>query len=331
MALMTTTQTSFDQTQASHDKDGSLRQAIPYARGGWCGGCDPEEACREACRRLEDGEIIFFEQIPFAFPADDQDFLRKVRQTDARYHKNIAYRPLRDRVTGIAKAHRDSERIQTIMRSFSENAIAFTRDVLRPYANHLVVDYVSFRPLQELGRDVRQSARNDLLHVDNFPTRPTNGKRILRVFVNINPDEHRHWITGGPFHLIVPEWRHSLGVDELIAQATSRVHSIKYAFAKTVSSLGIKMVARPPYDEVMLRLHHAMKSSDDLQKQCGRDEWSIPPGSCWMVFTDSVPHAVRSGQYALEQTFMVKPEGMLDRSKAPAAVLEEIAGRKLTV
>lgn len=308
-----------------------LREAVPYRPGGFPEGSGADALAREACRRLEDGEILFFEKIPFELSEEDQEFLRNVRQADARYHKNIAYRPKSDRITGIDKEHQDSERLHAILRSFSRNAIDFTRDLLRPYADHLVVDYASFRPLQELGRQVRQSARNDLLHVDNFPTRPTNGKRILRVFVNINPDEHRHWITGGPFHQIVPELKESLGVDDLVAQATSPVHSIKYGLAKAVSSLGIKTVTRPPYDEVMLRMHHAMKSSDALQQRCARDEWSIPPGSCWMVFTDSVPHAVRSGQYALEQTFMVRREGMLDPSKAPASVLEKLANRKLTV
>src|SRR5437764_4867581 len=44
-------------------------------------------------------------------------------------------------------------------------------------------------------RQLAQKSRNDLIHVDAFPTRPTNGNRILRVFSNISPDIPRVWVT----------------------------------------------------------------------------------------------------------------------------------------
>ena len=45
---------------------------------------------------------------------------------------------------------------------------------------------MSYRPVEEATRKLRLKARNDLLHVDAFPTRPTNGWRILRCFVLID-------------------------------------------------------------------------------------------------------------------------------------------------
>jgi len=306
-----------------------LEQKVSYKLGGWPDAARAEADAREACRMLEGGGILYFDSTPFDFPEEDRKFLLNVRQSSAKFHKNIAYRPSTDRVTGVDPELKDREKLHGILRNFSRNSIAFMQDFLRPYKDHWVIDYASFRPLQEMGREVRQSARNDLLHVDNFPTRPTNGKRILRVFVNINPEEKRNWITGGPFHEIVPQYKDDLGVDELVAKATSAGHSIKYGVAKAISSLGIKATARPSYDEIMINMYHHMKASEKLQTGCARDEWHFPPGSCWMVYTDSVPHAVRSGQYMLEQTFMVGLEGMVEPDWAPVNVLEKLAGRRL--
>jgi hypothetical protein len=51
----------------------------------------------------------------------------------------------------------------------------------------------------------------------------------------------------------------------------------------------------------------------------------------WIVFTDSVAHAVMSGQYAIEQTFLVPPESLVAPQHAPYRILENIAGRPLTL
>jgi hypothetical protein len=49
-----------------------------------------------------------------------------------------------------------------------------------------------------------------------------------------------------------------------------------------------------------------------------------------MVFTDGVAHAALSGQYALEQTYIVPIDAMLLPEKSPLRVLESIAGHPLT-
>jgi 3-deoxy-D-manno-octulosonic acid hydroxylase-like protein len=49
-----------------------------------------------------------------------------------------------------------------------------------------------------------------------------------------------------------------------------------------------------------------------------------------MVFTDMVAHSVLSGQYALEQTFLVSRESLTRPERAPITVLERLAGRALT-
>ena len=64
---------------------------------------------------------------------------------------------------------------------------------------HWSLDYASYRPEEEQSRDLSLHKRNDLLHVDAFPSRPTRGGRILRCFTNINPTRTRNWLTTDRF------------------------------------------------------------------------------------------------------------------------------------
>jgi hypothetical protein len=47
------------------------------------------------------------------------------------------------------------------------------------------------------------------------------------------------------------------------------------------------------------------------------------------VFTDGVPHAALSGQFALEQTFIIPPDALVTPDAAPIRVLEKLCARAL--
>src|ERR1035438_9446093 len=94
------------------------------------------------------------------------------------------------RVTGLdASEQAEAEQLRRILRNYSQQASDFVNRVLAPYAHQWKLDYASFRPIEEKGRPARVHAPNDLLHFDSFPTRPTNGARILRVFTNLRSEE----------------------------------------------------------------------------------------------------------------------------------------------
>src|SRR5438270_9827165 len=97
--------------------------------------------------------------------------------------------------------------------------------VLAPYASHWSLDFASFRPLEEQGRDLPLHKRNDLLHVDAFPSRPTRGGRILRVFTNLNPHEPRVWETVGPFDWLANNYARAAGLEQ-IAQSSSGIRGL---------------------------------------------------------------------------------------------------------
>ncbi len=284
---------------------------------------DVQESGGCPCQRLEEGKILFFSDIPFAISSQDLDFLRQQRQTNTKLHKNIAYRPREDRITGTTTAeHGQADILLRIMRSYSQQVSSFLADLLKPYSWQL--DYASFRPLQEKGRTLRTRARNDLLHVDNFPTRPANGNRILRFFTNINPSQPRKWIITQPFETLVHRWAGSLALP--YPRPLCGWEKIRYLALRRLRAMGFPVAARPPYDEFMLRMHHVMKEDSGFQKDCPKIHLQFPPDSCWMVFTDSVSHAALSGQYALEQTLLVSWNTLVLPEKSPLKILERLSG-----
>jgi hypothetical protein len=285
------------------------------------------ERGRALCGELEAGNILYFPHTPFAFPDDDLKFLLGLKQADASFHKNIAYRPAEDRITGLDKTAQGPEvdRLRAIVAGYSRRSAEFLGWLLPPYAGKWKLDYASYRPLEEQGRPARLRARNDLPHVDAFPTRPTNGDRILRLFTNINPSQNRVWITSQIFDVIGPQFAKMLGLPR---QQSSNL--LAKAFRGIANAARLPGSNRSPYDDFMHRCHNAMKESGEFQENCPKQRWEFPPHSTWIVFTDSVSHAVLQGQYALEQTFIISRDAMVRPENSPLRILERLAGHPLT-
>jgi 3-deoxy-D-manno-octulosonic acid hydroxylase-like protein len=164
------------------------------------------------------------------------------------------------------------------------------------------------------------------MHVDAFPSRPTNGDRILRLFTNIHPSQDRVWISGGDFERLVERYALSSGILGAIDGKND-----KGALAGILRAAGLRKGRRSAYDEFMLRFHDFLKENEDFQKTAPREQFSFPPGSTWLVFTDGVSHAVLSGRHALEQTFLIARDSLVSSHSAPISILERLAGRKLSL
>lgn len=282
------------------------------------------------CRQLEEGNILFFPESPIAIQPEDRSFLLTLQQTSSGLHKNMAYKPAVDRVSGAdikGALPESAERLHRILREYSQHATEFLAGFLGPYQARWRLDYGSFRPEEEQGRDLPLRRRNDLMHTDAFPTRPTRGARILRFFTNLNPARTRDWITGEPFKTLLPQF-----APRQIALPRQRSTVAKLA-ADAACGIGlgkaIPALKRSPYDEFMMRFHNFLKENENYQANGKRESWYFPPGSSWMVYTDTVPHAVLAGQYALEQTYLVAPEAMVAPEHSPLGVLQAMTGQKL--
>jgi hypothetical protein len=281
------------------------------------------EASQDDYRRLETGDILYFPRTPFALTDDERAFLLTQKQVDASYHKNISYRPAEDRLKGVDQSDgAEHERMHKVMRGYSERAIAFMASFLPQYAKDWKVDFASFRPIEENGRKVALRSRNDLIHIDSFPSRPSHGDRLLRIFTNINPDRPRTWVTSDNFEQLA--WRYA-GKARLPHPPTALTKFRSHAL-RLLSGMGVPVVDRPPYDQFMLRFHHYLKESESFQQECPKERWEFPPNSTWIVFTDTTSHSCISGQFALEQTFIVRRGSLAFPEKAPIAILERMAG-----
>ena len=265
---------------------------------------------------LEGGDLIHFPTCPFALPPAGQlDFLRRQEGVGIG-HKDVCYDPARRKLAGTRAAHpSEARRVADVLAQFAAAAGDWVRAVLSGYAAGLRPDRVTLRTAEEATRSLRLTARNDLLHIDNFPTRPTLGRRILRVYVNIHPTDPQVWATSERF-------------DQLLARAAARqrvpARGLAEWTAPAPSLVRLFVPGRPPrspYDAWMLRLHHQLKEDEVFQAQAARRLWTFPPGAAWLLFSDGLAHALMRGRFALEHSFFVPHANLTRPDLAPLAQL----------
>ena len=188
---------------------------------------------------------------------------------------------------------------------------------LSHYRDRLEVGRTSFRPVEIEGRPTSWRKDDTRLHIDSFPATPVQGRRILRVFSNVNPaGRARVWRIGEEFEPLARRYAGRLRVPWPGAPSLLRL------FRVTKSR-------RSPYDSLMLQLHDSMKADATYQAEALQQRVEFPSGSTWVAFTDQVSHAAMAGQYQLEQTFMLPVNAMIDEHRSPLRILERLMGRKL--
>ncbi len=279
--------------------------------------------------QLEAGNVLFFPSTPFVFPEQSKEFLRHIDFAGSYLHKNVAYRPTSDRVTGVEMETDQAEHLRTVLRDYSRAVVQFTAGVLPQYAANWKLDYASFRPLEEENRDLTTNKRNDLIHTDAFPSRPTNGDLIMRVFTNIHSSKTRNWITTDPFSVIAERYAHNAGLAKIAEDADSAGGRILNSAARFLKGVGLPVVPRSAYDRFMLHFHEYLKRNEEFQKNTPKYSFNFPPGATWITFTDVVPHSVLSGQHALEQTFIIARRSLENPAHAPVAILERLCGKPM--
>jgi hypothetical protein len=238
----------------------------------------------------------------------------------SRAHKNVSYDPATGRASGFRRhSPAQAERLTCLLAEFAENLTTWLAGSLPRYARGWRRDLVSYRPEEEATRRLRLTARNDLLHVDAFPSRPTEGWRILRCFANVNPTEPRVWVTSETFPTLLERYGRQVGLpgtwtESWAARLRRRVIGLFKRGARR----------RTPYDAFMLRLHDFLKRNEEFQECSRKRLWTFPPGSAWVAFTDTLSHAALRGRFALEHSFFVAPESLELPDLSPPHLLEQV-------
>ena len=265
--------------------------------------------------RLESGQVLLFEGLRFALMGAEQALLAPTVSDG--HSKNVAVDPSTGRVSGSGLQGPELDLLRQMVIRFSAQSRSFLERLLPRYAQQLETRLASYRPVAVVGRETSRRKDDARLHVDAFASRPNQGRRILRVFCNVNPEgQPRTWLLGEPF-------------ERYAQRFVLRVRPQLPLEASVLQTLGITKSQRSAYDHLMLGLHDRGKLDDDYQRDAWRERFDFPAGSTWVCFTDQVLHAALGGQYLLEQTFMLPVSAMLHAERSPLRILERLSGRRL--
>ena len=270
---------------------------------------------RDIADRLEAEGLVFLPETAFRLTPDEQRFLTPAI-CDGR-SKNVSYDPVTGRVSGTSLRGAEAAGLAALMSRYAFWAEALVADLAPRYLGALQRGRTSLRP-RSVDEAPLSSRRDDRrLHADAFPSQPTGGRRLLRVFSNISPDGlARVWQIGEPFETYARRW-------------LPHAHPLWPGEAWLLQQLKITKARRTPYDAMMLALHDAAKLDEGYQRAGPRREIVFPARSSWIVFTDSVVHAAITGRHALEQTFYLPVDAMVDPSRSPLRTLESLTGQRL--
>lgn len=267
---------------------------------------------QHAIDALELGQLLFLPQLAFALTTEERALLSP--HVLDRKAKNISYHATTDALHGAAATH---AQLTALLSRFAQHARTLIEQLFPHYRDTLQQGRTSFRPIQVSNR--RQSYRKDdrRLHVDAFPATPNHGRRILRVFSNINPNgESRVWRIGEPF-------------EQVAQQFLPTVPAFNPLLSRCLHWLRLTKSRRSHYDHIMLHLHDNMKKDQRYQQYAQQVELRLPAQSSWIVQTDIVSHAAMSGQYLLEQTFYLPVHAMADPTRSPLKILERLTNQTL--
>ena len=278
--------------------------------------CEPDrQTAARMIQSLESGRVLYFPQLAFALKEEERRFLSP-DCSDGKA-KNVSCDTRDGSIQGTSCKDQDRNDIAAMISRFATQARTLIESLFPRYAPHLQQARTSYRPVPVEQRFISLRKDDSRLHVDAFASRPNRGKRILRVFTNINPDDQpRVWNIGEPFENFAPKYYQRIA-PQLPGSAWLLEH------------LGITKGKRSFYDHIMLQMHDRAKLDDYYQQNADKITFAFAPGSTWVMFSDRVLHAALSGQYLLEQTFHLPVSAMQDERCSPLRVLEQLYQREL--
>jgi len=265
---------------------------------------------------LESGKVLFLPRLRFDMQLDERRFL-STKWSDGK-SKNIYLRGRERTLRGAIGAPQEQAALSAMIERFGKQADQLVSALFPHYVVHLEFGNTSFRPFEIEGRPPKSFRKDDTrLHPDAFPSNPTGGARLLRVFTNVNPDgKPRVWRVGEPFA-------------DMAAKILPRARHQWPGEAALLHALHVTKKRRCAFDHYMLELHDRTKADLAYQRDMPQQRVEFPPGSTWIVFSDQVLHAVLSGSMMMEQTWMLPVSGMRKPQTAPLRVLERMTGRAL--
>jgi hypothetical protein len=272
-------------------------------------------ASERAQLAVEQGQVLLFTRLPFAVD-DAERALLDPRIADPK-RKNISLEPDGRSLRGVVGGAHNEAGVTQLVARFQQHAGRLVDALCPSYRGRMRVAPASLRVHAVEGRHSSWRKDDSRLHIDAFPSRPLAGERILRVFMNINPQ-------GAP-----RVWRVGERFEDVARRFLPALPPFRPWLASLLHALHVTKRRRTHYDHLMLGLHDAMKADMDYQRDCAQQTVPFAPGSVWVCFSDQTSHAVMSGQHMLEQTFFLPVAAMRHAEHAPLSVLERLTGTRL--
>jgi hypothetical protein len=242
---------------------------------------------KAAVQALERGNVLHFPQLAFALSAGGQ---RAMTAAVRESNKNASFDPARGQLRGSTAAPADQPLLADMLGCFGNGTVTLLDGLFPGYGRGRKQGRTSFRPVEIEGRKTSWRKDDSRLYVDSFPATPTQGRRILRVFSNINPHgQGRHWRHDEPFEAVAARFMPGLSAP-------------LPGSAALLETLRITKTRRSACDHYMLRLHDGMKADARHQAVMQQLAHEFPPGCSQVVYTDLASHAAMRGQFALELT-----------------------------
>ena len=280
---------------------------------------------------LEHGNIVKFTPCPIELPSDEE--LRQLREELPKQlkSKNVSYHPEAGKVSGIEDGSPIADLANAVLPTHRNRITEFLNTVMPTLARNMKSGTCSFRPLEERGRNLKPHASNELVHIDAGAYGATNGDRILRFFVNVNPEVDRIWKSKGAFPTLFEQHGKEAGMYEDLSPTLQRglLGKFRTSLLNGMANAGMPlapMLVSSPYDRVMRKFHNYMKDTPAFQEVSEADQtFHFEPFCAWMVLTDMVSHASYSGQHALVFTGLIPLQDCRFQELAPFNILRAAA------
>jgi hypothetical protein len=259
---------------------------------------------------VESGGVLYCPALEFEVTANETH-LFDPRLSDPK-RKSIYLRGSTAEVQGTNGTAAEKAVLTSMLERYRAAAMGLVLQLFPTYRGSMLPASTSFRPRATgVGKESLSWRKDDArLHIDAFPSNPTHGVRILRVFTNVGQTA-RVWRVGESF-------------ESMATYFLPRVPPYSAWRAKWLERLGITKRLRSPYDHVMLHLHDAAKADALYQRDSPQATVEFLPGSTWICYSDQVMHAAMAGQFMLEQTVHVALHAQAYPQFSPVAVLERL-------
>jgi hypothetical protein len=268
-------------------------------------------------QHLESGGVLFLPNLAFTLQPTETRFL-STDWSDGK-SKNIYLRGNERTLRGAIGNEAEQDEIKLMIERYASGANQLVSRLFPAYMPYAAPANTTLRCFEAAGRKSSWRKDDRRLHPDAFPSKPTHGERILRVFTNINAEHKpRTWKVGEPFA-------------DMASKFLPKTPPYRAWQAQLLNKLGVTKTLRGEYDHIMLHLHDQVKADLDYQKNAPQLTVDFPAGSTWIVYSDQVLHAVLAGRCMMEQTFHVPQDKLYSPQTSPLKQLEKLLGRTLKV